>query len=550
MRGKLLSVAVLILAMADPFPATGQCGQDIEVEIVKGDTLISICETYLDDPGDWPVVAKANHIVNPNRIYAKQRIVIPAWVAKGEPLPGTATFVKGSVEIQPEPFSPWRPIARNETVAQGSRLRTGGDGALEVTFEDGSSFYMKPETMVDLKKARVRGMVYVLRELVLEAGRVITHIRKITGQESRFDVVTPAATAGARGTDFRTASDHEAVTRVEVLSGTVDARSGRNTVVLHPGEGTIVEKGKRPDPPTPLLPPPAVIEPEAIHQRLPLEFRFSDVPGAVSYRLTLAADESFRQIVFEQVVQPTVSARIPHVDDGLYHMQVQSISASGLEGLPSPTVPVRIRIHPVPPFVSKPVNGREYRTVTMSFDWLKVPDAVEYELQIASDKGFHTIVHDRRGIRKTSCEVSDLPFSSYFFRVRSVARDGYRGVWSDEVRFTLSPPPPAPPTEAAQLSDNGITIRWADQGPDITYHFQIAEDPEFSRILKDERLAASEITLDRPRTAGTYYIRVSAIDADGCEGRFSPVQILDLKHTNGFWTIAMTIGIILIVLIP
>uniref|UniRef100_UPI00359358A6 FecR domain-containing protein n=1 Tax=Desulfococcus sp. TaxID=2025834 RepID=UPI00359358A6 len=217
MRGKLLWVAGLVLAMTGLFPAAGRCGQDIEVAAASGDTLISICETYLDDPAEWPAVAGANRIKDPDRIYAGQRIVIPARLMKGVPVTGVATFVKGMVEMQPEPSAPWQPIALNQTIAQGSRLRTGGDGALEVTFEDGSAFYLKPETTVGLKKARVRGMVYVLRELVLEAGRVITHIRKITGRESRFDVVTPAATAGARGTDFRTASDRDAVTRVEVL---------------------------------------------------------------------------------------------------------------------------------------------------------------------------------------------------------------------------------------------------------------------------------------------------------------------------------------------
>lgn len=550
MRCKLLCLAALALVMAGPLSGAGRCGQDIEVVAAKGDTLITICEAYLDDPRDWPEVARANRIPDPNRIYAGQRIAIPARLLKGVPHSGVATFVKGRVEIQPEPSLPWRPIAANESVAQGSRLRTGADGALEVTFEDGSSFYMKPETTVGLKKARTRGMVHVLRELVLEAGRVITHIRKITGQESRFDVVTPAATAGARGTDFRTGSDREAVTRVEVLSGTVDTRAGRKTVLLSEGEGTVVEKGRRPDPPTPLLPPPAVLQPPAIHQRLPLEFRFSDVPGAVGYRVILAADEAFRDIAFEQAVQPAAPARIPHLEDGLYHLQVQSISASGLEGLPSAAVPVRVRIHPVPPFVSEPVSGREYRAVSMTFDWLKVPDAAAYELQIAADKDFHTIVHHREDIRKTPWEVTDLPFAAYFYRVRSIAGDGYRGAWSDGAAFTLSPPPPAPPTEPAEMGKKDITIRWADQGPDATYHFQMAQDAEFTRLLTDERLAASEITLARPESSGTYYIRVSAIDADGYEGRFSPVQTLDLKDTKGFWTIALTIGTILIILIP
>ena len=551
MRSKWLCLAGLILALTCPLAAPGCFGQDIEVVVAKGNNLVSICEAYLDDPRDWPQVAAANRLIDPNWIYPGQRIVIPAKLLKGVPINGAVTFVKGAVEIQQEASPQWRPLALNETVTEGSRLRTGEDSALEVTFEDGSAFYMKPQSTVGLKKARVRGMVYILRELILEAGRVITRIRKSTGQESRFEIVTPAATAGARGTEFRTASDRDAVTRVEVLSGTVDARAGRRTVVLNKGEGTLVQKGRRPALPKTLLEPPAVLEPQALYQRLPLEFRFDRVPGAVAYRMALAADDAFKDIIAEKVIPPSEPARILDVDDGLYHMRVQSIDGFGLEGLPSGTIPVRVRINPVPPFISDPVEGKEYRATKMAFSWLKVPDAAGYELQIAADPDFKTIVERREKITKTAYEVKDLPFSPYYFRVRSVAADGFKGIWSDGVRFIMSPPPPAPPTEPPEMDGKRITIRWRNHEPGMVYHFQMAEDRDFTKVHVDKKLTASEIALDKPKSSGTYYIRVSGIDADGFEGRFSPVQSFEVKRDpKDAWAIALAIGTILIILLP
>ena len=108
MRSKWLCLAGLILALTCPLAAPGCFGQDTEVVVAKGNNLISICEVYLDDPGDWPLVAAANRLIDPNWIYPGQRIVIPAKLLKGVPLSGVVTFVKGVVEIQQEASPQWR----------------------------------------------------------------------------------------------------------------------------------------------------------------------------------------------------------------------------------------------------------------------------------------------------------------------------------------------------------------------------------------------------------------------------------------------------------
>lgn len=48
-----------------------------------------------------------------------------------------------------------------------------------------------------------------------------------------------------------------------------------------------------------------LIDPLALYPRLPLEFRFGPVPGAIGYRMILSADEAFKDVVAEQVVRPS-----------------------------------------------------------------------------------------------------------------------------------------------------------------------------------------------------------------------------------------------------
>lgn len=277
----------------------------------------------------------------------------------------------------------------------------------------------------------------------------------------------------------------------------------------------------------------------------------SDVPSAVAYRVALAADEAFKDIIAEKEIRPSEPARIHDVNDGLYHVRAQSIDGFGLEGLPFGTVQVRVRINPVPPFVSVPVEGGEYRSTKMAFSWLKVSDAAGYALQIAADPDFKTIVEHRENITKPQCEVKDLPFSPYYFRVRSIAADGFKGIWSDGVRFVMSPPPPVPPTEPPEVGEKRITIRWRNQEPGMVYHFQMAEDREFTNIRVDEKLTSCEISLDKPKSSGTYFIRVRGIDVDGFEGRFSPAQTFEVeKDPKELWAIALLLGTVLAILLP
>ena len=45
------------------------------------------------------------------------------------------------------------------------------------------------------------------------------------------------------------------------------------------------------------------------------------------------------------------------INDGTYFLQVRGIDSLGLEGLPSDTSVIKIRINPLPPIIESPVGG-------------------------------------------------------------------------------------------------------------------------------------------------------------------------------------------------
>jgi hypothetical protein len=211
-------------------------------------------------------------------------------------------------------------------------------------------------------------------------------------------------------------------------------------------------------------------------------------------------------------------------------LQTQSIDDEGLEGLSSAPVEVAVRVNPVPPYIQSPAHKGEYRETAVPCSWLNVKDAAAYHMQIAEDREFSVMVQDKTDIRNTAYKADTLDYRSYYFRVSSIAGDHYEGEWSDTIRFTIIPPPPAPQMDKPDIEGKEISIRWPDLGAGFTYHFQMSGDEKFSSVLVDDHLDKAAITLQRPDKAGVYYVRTSSIDSKGYEGSFSVPQSFEIKR--------------------
>ncbi|HXX80260.1 MAG TPA: FecR domain-containing protein, partial [Thermodesulfovibrionales bacterium] len=364
-------------------------------------------------------------------------------------------------------------------------------------------------------------------------------VKEATGRKSRFEIQTPSAVAVARGTSFRVGVDEKETMRSEVLKGLVDVEAMARRVEVHEGEGTLAKRNEPPAEPRKLLPPPMLLHGKALYTAMPLVFQFSEIERALSYRVMMARDGAGKDIVKEKVITPEEKAEIAGVDDGEYFLLSQSIDAEGLEGLPSDPVAFRLRVNPLPPAIQSPGESVSLRANTMEFKWLGVKDAVGYHVQIAEDSEFTRIVVDRRGITPTGFTSPSLDFKTYVFRVSSIARDGYEGIFSHAQNFTLVPPPPVPTIEKPEMDAREIRFRWKSLGEGVTYRFQMSNDNEFRNIVIDKKMEMPELTLPRPKEAGKYYFRAKGIDREGYEGNFSLPQSYQIQKIEGllYWLV-------------
>jgi hypothetical protein len=470
---------------------------------------------------------------NPDLILPHQILVIPVRLLRGIPSDGVVEFVQGDVTMQARDGQEWASLLLHDQVKEGSKIRTGDQSAVEIVFENGSSCFQKSNTLVGFISVRKKGNSYEQR-LYLQTGRTITRILKATGREPRFEIKTPSAVCAARGTVFRTCVDSSDHTRSEVLEGRADVEAAKQKYVVSEGEGTLVRKGEPPLKPKKLLPPPKLKQASTIYNKLPLRFAFELVEGAVSYRISIAKDRDGKDSVYEKIVQPGELIEIQDMDDGTYFLHALSIDEIGLECLPSEPVEIRVRTNPLPPFVSLPVSSAEYREKSLQCNWLAVKDAVAYHMQISGDHAFSQIVEERAALARTAYETRELDYGNYYFRIRSVAEDGYEGAWSDTITFAVVPPPPSPPIEPPEVDKKEMHIRWQDLGEGMSYHFQMAKDQDFIAVMIDRRLEKPEIVIQKPEEPGKYYIRVSAIDSKGYEGSFAKPQSFIIKEGSLF----------------
>jgi len=521
----------------------------IVIRVEKNDNLVNICKLYLEEPHRWHEIAKINRLKDPTLIHPGQYLIIPIGLLKGVPIEGTVTFIKGDVKFKTQEEETWRQLHLKDTVREGSGISTGEESAVEITFEDGASFFLRSNTALELRAANRKAEDHIIRKLFLKAGRSISRLKKALGKESRFEIQTPSAVAAAKGTEFRASVDDKEATRTEVMKGTIGVEAMQKKVEVMEGEGTLVRKNEPPTKPRRLLQAPAPVNLKSLYRTMPMQFQFAPIEGASMYRVMLARDEDFKNVVKEKVIGPGQSLEIVGVEDGTYFLQSRSIDVDGLEGFPSDPVEIKVRVNPLPPFIQSPVDGAESREKSVAFEWLNVKDAKTYHVQIAEDREFSTMVNDKDDIRRTSYTARHLDFKTYFFRVSSIAGDGYEGVWSDIQKFIVVPPPPAPPVEAPEMGEKEIHLRWRHFGEGITYHFQMARDMEFKEIVMDKKLEKPGVTLPRPEEAGTYYVRTSGIDPEGYEGDFSIPQSFEIKQKIPYGALGVIGGVFLIIVL-
>lgn len=519
----------IFLALA---PAFSQTPPDrvIEIRVAHGETLGSIARTYLANPADWREIARANRLANPDLLAPGQVLIIPVRLLKETPGGGVVTFLKGAAEARAGEGALWTPLALGSRIAEGSAVRTKMASGLEITFDNGDTCFLRPETTVGLTSLRKTGGSFFYR-IFLQAGKIVTRIRKATGAESRFEVRLPSAQCAARGTEFRASSGEDGMARFEILEGTVAVEAAAKAVDVGEGFGTAVRHGEPPLAPRRLLaaPRPSAVEP--VYKSLPFAVAFERLPGAASLSAALTTDREGKDEAAGARLSPGESFRVADLPDGVYFLQARAFDDLGLEGLPSLPSEVRVRTRPRPPAVPAPADGFRRRAGAVSVSWPEAEGANRYRLQLADESGFRRLILDQ--YLGGTVWPGKLDPGTYYIRAASVAPDGFESAWSAVLSLAIGPALETPVLDEPDVRRKEVVLSWGSLGEGIVYRCQVSGNPNFEGLIHDSITKGAGLVLPKPSSPGTYFVRVGALDSQGAESPFSAAESFRVSRGLG-----------------
>ena len=113
----------------------------------------------------------------------------------------TLTVLSGEVTVKHVDADAFVLATDGEVIAAGDTVRTGADARALITYFEGSSVTLEPDTALVVEAAEVRGggTIVLMTQLFGRTWHVVT---KLVNGQSRYDVDTPASTASVRGTRF------------------------------------------------------------------------------------------------------------------------------------------------------------------------------------------------------------------------------------------------------------------------------------------------------------------------------------------------------------
>ncbi len=426
------SCIVLISCLSAPLAANGS--DYVTYKIEANDTLLGIAQRYLVNQQSARQVQRFNRISNPRRLRIGSTLRIPRrLLAYRDVRLSVATF-SGPVTIDGQAPQ------RNQQLSVNDRIVTRANGFITFNTSFGGRISLPSNTAAQLKRSRRYTLGNALDvDFLITRGRANISSPSLNDQD-RLQMRTPLAVTAVRGTDFRIGFDPESgeFSLTEVTEGAVNVAAGDEERAAPAGFG-IASTPTGVNPPEELLPAPAVSDPGAIQTGETLDFALEPVAGARGYRVQLARDAGFVDVVSERVID-TEETSFPALDDGRYFVRARAIAQSGLEGQ-SEAYPFLRKQLGVGASAAASIDDSGY-----TFAWFAQSSEdgsapVTFAFQMWSEDAPDVLLVDEVGLSVTELALTDLAPARYQWRVAAISTDPQEGlikVWGAPQTLVVS----------------------------------------------------------------------------------------------------------------
>ena len=152
---------------------------------------------------------------------------------------------KGAVSVRTASTGKWIKARPGLSLSRNDTVKTGATGLVQLSFKSGATMLVKQGSTLSFRRDK-RGPIVSFR-----AGEFLIGLRKKLAGKDRFRVRTPVAVGAIRGTVFWGKHDEANTTTFACLTGFIDVWAHGESVVLVPGQQTVVAPEAAPASPAP-----------------------------------------------------------------------------------------------------------------------------------------------------------------------------------------------------------------------------------------------------------------------------------------------------------
>ncbi len=312
----------------------------LQWHVEEGETCDDVAVALYGAPQHRGLVERYNDVrCTPGVALAKgQVLVVPATVTV---LPAAnLRAMQPQVRAKP-PSGDWSSASPGQPLVVHHTVNTLQGANADILFVDRSRVVLGEHTLVVIYGTASRSAVSKTTPAAveLEQGEVQAGLAALRGGRSiGVAVGGGSVSAQSRDTVVRRKADRSTVS---VFDGQAAVASAGRTVTVPTGQGTSFVKAQPPAPPRPLPPAPdwaagAVSGVALLGPSGALEAAWNAVPGARSYRVEVARDAAFVELVLREEVPAAVTRlRAERLPPATYFLRVRAIDGDDFLGLAS-----------------------------------------------------------------------------------------------------------------------------------------------------------------------------------------------------------------------
>ncbi|MEN4917200.1 FecR domain-containing protein [Achromobacter spanius] len=333
-RSRALPLLVLLSCITLGAPAFGQpagaLGEDFIHRVRPGDTLIDLAARYTRNQANWTRLQTLNSVVTPEALPIGLELHIPLSMIPVRDAQARIVHVSGQAALDGKAPQP------GTAVSEGSTLETSPNGFVTLELADGSKLTLPSSGAVELTRLRqFEGTALTDSVINVRRGSVESTVAPAGNGVGRFEIRTPVAVTGVRGTRFRVQSGSEGV-RSEVLEGSVrlqphapGATPPAKPVAVTGGHGAAVGADGTVSGVRPLLTAPQLGDP--VRAGGAWTSAFAPVPGAQSYLVRVSRDAD-GTLPVSSASFPGTDIRFTAPGPGTFYVSVRAVDSLGLHG--------------------------------------------------------------------------------------------------------------------------------------------------------------------------------------------------------------------------